>query len=199
MPLSVTDFVVDAAFRRSNGNGKIYIYRGGRYFRSSATSSEFEVENGYPELISGAGFAGAPHDLNAAVVASKDSKIHFFKGSLHYYYDDGKIRVGNGYPKQISEEWPGLPDCLDAALQFNESTYFFKGDEYWLWDDVEDQVADGYPKPIYKDWPGIPNNVDAALTDSDGNAYFFVGKQYYKYDALNYPKPACDGWAGLCA
>ena len=37
--------------------------------------------------------------------------------------------VADGYPRSISEDWPGLPDDIDAAFTWQESgaTYFFKG------------------------------------------------------------------------
>jgi hypothetical protein len=196
---SVADLIVDAAVRRVGNNGKIYTFRSDRYFRfSDAASIPTEIDNSYPEVISGNGYAGVPTDLDAAVVASKDSKLYLFKGNLLYHFTDSKSRVENGYPKKISEEWPRIPDNLDAALLYDGSTYFFKDDKFWLWNDAEDQVANGYPKSISEEWLGIPSNVDAAMTDLDGNAYFFVGKQYYKYQSDNYPRSVCEDFPGLC-
>ena len=41
-----------------------------------------------------------------------------------------------GYPKSISEGFPGVPDNVDAAFVWggNNKIYFFKGSQYWKFD-----------------------------------------------------------------
>ena len=86
----------------------------------------------------------------------------------------------DGYPRKIQEDWPGLPDNIDAAVTWTDNgmTYFFKGDKYWKFDNQE-PIKD-YPKLISEGFDGIPNNVDAAFVwGGNGKIYFFKGVKYF--------------------
>ena len=45
--------------------------------------------------------------------------------------------------RQISADWPGLPDDIDTAVTWpdNGMTYFFKGSQYWKFHNKEPQVG----------------------------------------------------------
>ena len=83
--------------------------------------------------------------------------------------------VAPGYPRLISDNWPGLPGHIDAAFTYrNGKTYFFKGSQYWRF--VDTKMDDDYPKLISEGFRGIPDNVDAAFVWSgNGKIYFFKG------------------------
>ena len=103
-----------------------------------------------------------------------------------------------GYPRKISEDWPGLPNNIDAAVTWsgNNLTTFFKGSQFWMFSNKE--PLDGYPMEISQTAKGIPNNLDAAFQWSgNGKIYLFKNDQYWKFDpnreagnrvAPNYPK-----------
>jgi len=127
-----------------------------------------------------------------AIVQTGDGSSYVFKGQNYWMITDSGVAFG--YPRSISQDWPGLPSCIDAALTWRSRkiTYFFKGDKYWRF---TDQLPDpGYPKDI-SNWSGLPSNLDAAFQwGRNGFLYFFKGSQYWKYDtdlkkmSSGYPK-----------
>ncbi len=72
----------------------------------------------------------------------------WLQGSLYWRLTDDS--VAKGYPRNIRDDWEGLPNNIDAALTWpdNEKTYFFKGSRYWKFHN--DEPEDGYPKSISK-------------------------------------------------
>lgn len=60
-----------------------------------------------------------------AIFNSNDGSTFAFKGDKYYKLTENAI--AEGYPKLISEGWPGLPRDIDAAFTYkNGKTYFFK-------------------------------------------------------------------------
>jgi hypothetical protein len=46
---------------------------------------------------------------------------NFFEGDEHNRYDIASDKSDSGYPRKISEHWPGLwPDGVDAAVNWGE-------------------------------------------------------------------------------
>lgn len=131
------------------------------------------------------------------------------QGSKYWRFHDKKM--GNGYPKEISVGFAGIPNDIDTAFVWsgNGKTYIFKGmsdhrlpdehcthsltlsisqiahstgDQYWRFDSKSDPpVSNRYPKPI-KNWVGLPSSVDAAFKWENGLTYFFKGTQYYRFN-----------------
>ena len=61
----------------------------------------------------------------AAPRGNDDGSTFAFKGDKYYKLTENAI--ADGYPKLISEGWPGLPSDIDAAFTYkNGKTYFFK-------------------------------------------------------------------------
>lgn len=120
---------IDAAFTYKNG--KTYFFQGTKYWRYSGR----QVDGDYPKEIS-EGFTGIPDHLDAALVWGGNGKIYFYKGSKFWRFDPLKRPpVKSTYPKPISN-WEGLPNNIDAALQYtNGYTYFFKDDKYYRFND----------------------------------------------------------------
>jgi matrix metalloproteinase-14 (membrane-inserted) len=121
-----------------------------------------------------------------------------FKGDKYWMMTDDS--VAPGYPRKISDSWPGLPSNIDAALTWKSTgyTFFFKGYQYWRFTDRS--PSPGYPKDI-SNWQGLPANLDAAIEwGKDGDLYFFAGSQYWKYDtdlqkmARGYPRDMSAAW-----
>jgi len=136
-------------------------------------------------------------------------RTYFFSGEDYYRYNDVTFAIDPGYPKKISDNWPGIPNNVDAATVYSNpdsqttSLYFFKGDKYYRYNIDKSKVDPGYPKPISV-WNGVPNDLDAALElGSNNQVYFFKGDKYWKYDKANnkvlpgYPLKIKDEWGGM--
>jgi len=134
----------------------------------------------------------------------KDGGTYVFRRSKYWKLTD--TGVAEGYPRQISDDWEGLPNNLDAAFSWkNGKTYFLKGSRYWRYSPESFGKLDrGFPKDISKGFEGIPNNIDAAFVwAKNDKIYFFKGSNYWKFDprkdppvAETYPRPLSN-WEGV--
>lgn len=136
-----------------------------------------------------------------AVFNTADGATYAFKDDKYYRLTENA--VAEGYPKLISEGWPGLPNNIDAAFTYkNGKTYFFKGSKYWRYNL---RTLDGdYPKEISEGFTGIPDSIDAAMVwGGNGKIYFYKGAKFWRFDPLKrppvkstYPKPVSN-WEGI--
>lgn len=136
-----------------------------------------------------------------AIFNTPDGASYAFKEDKYYKLTENA--VAEGYPKLISEGWPGLPNSIDAAFTYkNGKTYFFKGSKYWRYNGR--QLDGDYPKEISEGFTGVPDNVDAAMVwGGNGKIYFFKGSKFWRFDPLKrppvkstYPKPVSN-WEGI--
>ena len=79
--------------------------------------------------------------VDAAMVFT-DNKTYIFQENLVYRWVLGKNnlylpkgKVEDGWPKNITEVFPGVPNNLDTAFQWyhDKRVYFFKGSFYYIW------------------------------------------------------------------
>ncbi|XP_055315520.1 matrix metalloproteinase-14 isoform X2 [Sitodiplosis mosellana] len=136
-----------------------------------------------------------------AMFNTADGNTYAFKDNNYYRLTENA--VAEGYPKRISDGWPGLPGHIDAAFTYkNGKTYFFKGSQYWRYSGR--QMDGDYPKEISDGFTGIPDNLDAALVwGGNGKIYFYKGSKFWRFDPLKrppvkstYPKPLSN-WEGV--
>nr|XP_019556503.1 matrix metalloproteinase-14 isoform X4 [Aedes albopictus] len=166
---------IDAAFTYKNG--KTYFFQGTKYWRYSGR----QVDGDYPKEIS-EGFTGIPDHLDAALVWGGNGKIYFYKGSKFWRFDPLKRPpVKSTYPKPISN-WEGLPNNIDAALQYtNGYTYFFKDDKYYRFNDRTfsiDQSDPPFPRPVAHWWYGCKNTPSTFDTLAAGTDERPAGDDY---------------------
>lgn len=136
-----------------------------------------------------------------AIFNTADGSTYAFRAEKYYKLTENA--VADGYPKLISEGWPGLPNNIDAAFTYkNGKTYFFKKSKFYRY---KDRSIDGnYPIEISKGFPGVPNNIDAAMVwGGNGKIYFFKENKFWQFDPLKrppvkftYPKPIAN-WEGI--
>jgi hypothetical protein len=89
-----------------------------------------------------------------------------------------------GYPRDISDDWDGLPDRIDASFTIKGRTYFFKGSEYWLFKEFG-KLERKYPRQISRTFKNVPEDLDAILllkTKPKDQLFFFKGSTYCPYD-----------------
>ena len=93
------------------------------------------------------------HSMDAAFVWGGNGRLYFFKGDKYWRYNDRLKRIDHGYPRPIRGAWNGVPDNLDAAMQWkNGKSYFFKGIRYYGLDDHTLTVPSIYPRRISTYW-----------------------------------------------
>jgi len=94
--------------------------------------------------------------MDAAMEWPGNGRTYFFKGEEYWRYSWYSKRADNGYPKKIKNAWLGVPNDLNAALQWkNGKTYFMKGRRYYaLRRRGRPRVAPEYPKDIATYWMG---------------------------------------------
>ena len=125
------------------------------------------MDDSYPKNFSNA-FEGVPRNIDAAMVWPGNNKIYFFKGSKYWKFDPQKNpSVDKLYPRPI-ENWKGIPDNLDSAMQYsNGKTYFFKNGEYYRFDNkkgaVDDSAEPKYPRETGLWWFGCKEESDPLI------------------------------------
>ncbi len=114
-------------------------------------------------------------------------KLFFFNRDKYVRWDVDAGGIDPGYPRLISDGWPGLPfGRIDAAVNVDpESVYFFCGNKYARFNTMTNRVDDGYPESVQKRWVGVTfDRIDAATYWGNAKVYFFCGNQYIRYDTV---------------
>ncbi|XP_057677904.1 vitronectin b [Corythoichthys intestinalis] len=117
-------------------NGSVYAFRGEYFFELDDTS----VLPGYPKRIQDVW--GIPGPVDAAFTRINcQGKSYIFKGRKYWRFD-GDV-LDEGFPRDISQGFDGVPDDLNAAFAVpaasyrqKEKAYFFKGDVYHVYEFV---------------------------------------------------------------
>ncbi|XP_040282632.1 hemopexin isoform X2 [Bufo bufo] len=103
------------------------------YFRGDSVWMGFQgptqhLNKTFPGMTGPVDAAFRNHNENRAL---EHQRTYLFKGSLVWSYFEGQLVMG--YPRLISQEFPGVPDNLDAAVECHrgecrtDSILFFKG------------------------------------------------------------------------
>lgn len=115
-------------------NGSIYAFRGEYFFELDDSS----ILPGYPKLIQDTWGISGP--ISAAFTRINcQGKSYIFKGSRYWRFS-GDV-LDEGFPRDISEGFDGIPNDVDAAFTLpapnhrgKEKAYFFKGDKYYKYE-----------------------------------------------------------------
>ena len=115
------------------------------------------------------------------------------QGSRYWRFTN--FKVDDGYPKDLSEGFAGVPSSVDTALVWsgNGKIYFFKGSKYWRFDpNQKPPIKSTYPKDI-SNWEGLPDaNLDAAFQYSNGYTYFFKDGNYWRFNDRSFKVNRCN-------
>lgn len=115
--------------------------QGTQYWRYINTT----MDGDYPKEISD-GFTGIPDHLDAATVWTGNGKIYFYKGTKFWRFDpSSKPPVRSNYPKLI-KNWQGIPDHVNAAVNYKGYTYFFQDNAYYRFNDRTFSVSVANPR-----------------------------------------------------
>ncbi|MGW4371984.1 hemopexin repeat-containing protein [Nocardia takedensis] len=192
---------------------KAYFIRGGMYSRYDTAADR--VDASYPKAIA-SGWSGIDKTPFAngwdSAVDWGDGRLFLFRGSEYLRVDHAANGIHGGV-RPISDGWPalaavGFGDTIQAAINWGTGVaYFFRGDLYVGYDIAADTADPALP--IRDNWPGMAeagfgDTIDSAVMWDNGNAYFFKGDQYVRYEigkgvAEGYPLPIADYWPGFAA
>nr|XP_046259875.1 hemopexin [Scatophagus argus] len=176
-----------------NEEGHLYFFKGDHLFKGLHGKAELSNES-FPELdehhhLGHVDAAFRLHDENS----THHDHIFLFLDDKVFSYDKHKLE--DGFPKPISEVFPGIPDHLDAAVQCpkpecdEDSVIFFKGDKIFHYN-VKTKAVDE------KEFKTMPNCTSAVRFME--HYYCFHGHMFSKFDPKTgdvhsrYPKEARD-------
>ncbi|XP_071061274.1 uncharacterized protein [Pseudochaenichthys georgianus] len=97
---------------------------------------------GKPRALSHFGFPAWVQDVDAAVHIVKTGRTLFFMHDIYWSYNENRRVMDFGYPKYISEDFPGVNTTIDAAVYKEGFIYFFDGPQVYKYDYAQKRVMD---------------------------------------------------------
>lgn len=176
---------------------ELYFVRGSKFVRYNRDRKVTYAVQPLSELLPGlaeAGFERIDDAFRAKGLLSPsgeklDRKLLLFRKNRVLRFDIDKMKVDEGYPKLLSEEFPGMPfERIDAGMVAGPDTiYFFYGNQYVRFNPLKNHVDEGYPQLTAKRWVGLTfDRLDSAVYWGNSKVYFFKGDQHIRYDLANY-------------
>ena len=157
-------------------------------------------------------------DWTGSVKPGPQDSVYFFKQRQYIRWNVEAERLDDGYPRDISDGWPGLAESRDGAILSgamhvpgwgNRIFFFFPGDrEIVTWDVHTHRLLDAHvpvdtllPSSLTSDGHFTPLYVDAG---DSRKVYAFRGDTYTRFtvhpgaipsgDDPGYPRKIGDGW-----
>nr|XP_013765850.1 PREDICTED: matrix metalloproteinase-20-like [Pundamilia nyererei] len=96
---------------------------------------------GKPRALSQFGFPVWVQDVDAAVHIAKTGRTLFFMHDIYWSYNENRKVMDFGYPRFISEGFPGLNSTINAALHKDGFIYFFVGPQVYKYDYTQKLVV----------------------------------------------------------
>ncbi|KAE8627628.1 hypothetical protein XENTR_v10007072 [Xenopus tropicalis] len=104
---------IDAAYENPITE-QILVFKGAKY----TALNGFDVLPGYPRNIYSLGFPKTVKRIDAAVHIEHLAKTYFFVANKYWSYDEDKQQMDKGFPKLIRDDFPGIPEKINAALYY---------------------------------------------------------------------------------
>ncbi|XP_029302141.1 matrix metalloproteinase-20 [Cottoperca gobio] len=96
---------------------------------------------GKPRALSHFGFPVWVQDVDAAVHIVKTGRTLFFMHDIYWSYNENRRVMDFGYPKYISEDFPGVNTTINAAVHKDGFIYFFDGPQVYKYDYAHKHVV----------------------------------------------------------
>ncbi|XP_023126971.2 matrix metalloproteinase-20-like [Amphiprion ocellaris] len=96
---------------------------------------------GKPRALSHFGFPAWVQDVDAAVHVPKTGRTFFFMHDIYWSYNENRKVMDFGYPKYISERFPGVNATINAAIHKEGFIYFFLGPQVYKYDYTQKHVV----------------------------------------------------------
>ncbi|KAK3569104.1 hypothetical protein QTP86_022133, partial [Hemibagrus guttatus] len=184
-----SELVFDAAIE--DKEGVHYFFKDDHVFKGFHGDGELTNKT-FPELDNHLlGHVDAAFHMPSEDSPDHHEHLYFFLDDKVFSYENHKLE--DGYPKAISEVFPGIPDHLDAAVEChkpdcpNNTVVFFKGHEIYHFDIDTKEVHE-------KEFQSMPN-CSAAFRYA-GHYYCLHGHDFSKFNPNTgevhgkYPKEA---------
>ncbi|KAF3847943.1 hypothetical protein F7725_020971 [Dissostichus mawsoni] len=110
-------------------------------FMSMFWTVKGSLVRGKPRALSHFGFPAWVQDVDAAVHIVKTGRTLFFMHDIYWSYNENRRVMDFGYPKYISEDFPGVNTTINAAVYKEGFIYFFDGPQVYKYDYTQKQVV----------------------------------------------------------
>uniref|UniRef100_A0A3B4ASW5 Peptidase metallopeptidase domain-containing protein n=1 Tax=Periophthalmus magnuspinnatus TaxID=409849 RepID=A0A3B4ASW5_9GOBI len=129
--------VFDAA---TSIRGDLFFFKNGYYWRKSRSFNGIRLVKipcipGYPKPLTNLGLPSWVTKVDAAVYVTSTRKTLIFVRNKYWSYDEARNQMDYGYPRYITQDFPGIGSRVDAAFENYGYLYFSNGprqSEYYL-------------------------------------------------------------------
>jgi len=154
----------DAVYRRTDG--KIVLFKDTKYYVYYTIRNPRQVDSG--SIFSK--YRGLSNDvkkIDAAFIWSGNGRTYLFSGDKYFRYDEWRQSIDSNYPRDISQNWKGVPGNVDAVFEWrNGKTYFFQDKNYYRLNNYYVKVEDNYPRSIAKIWTQCSSDLVGGVENS---------------------------------
>ncbi|XP_045873746.1 macrophage metalloelastase isoform X2 [Meles meles] len=127
---------IQAAYEVGPRN-QVFLFKDDKYW----LISNLRAQPRYPRNIHSLGFPDFVKKIDAAVFNPLLYKTYFFVGDQYWRYNEKRRLMDPGYPKLITDYFPGLRPTIDAVYYYNRHYYFFQGSNIFEYDVVSQRVT----------------------------------------------------------
>ncbi|GAB1293850.1 Stromelysin-2 [Apodemus speciosus] len=120
---------LDAAYEAHNKDS-VLMFKGSQFWAVRGN----EVQAGYPKSIHTLGFPPTVKKIDAAVFEKENKKTYFFVGDKYWRFDETRHLMDKGFPRLITDDFPGIDSQVDAVLHEFGFFYFFCGSSQFEFD-----------------------------------------------------------------
>lgn len=147
-------------------NGKAYFFDGDHYYRYDIKEKKADDGSPFPTLPNWRGVIPGPNrssEIHAAFLWPNGFG-YLFQDNQYYKFNVADDKVEAGYPKLISEGWPGLASSgqqfvaafvWPELIEGRQKAFFFHHTIYYRYDVADDHIDPGYPLNIEGNWKGL--------------------------------------------
>ncbi|XP_037361615.1 stromelysin-2 [Talpa occidentalis] len=120
---------IDAAYEVTSRD-TVFIFKGKQFWAIRGN----EAQAGYPKGIHTLGFPSTISKIDAAISDKEKKKTYFFTEDKYWRFDERRGSMDPGFPKLITEEFPGIGPKVDAVFEAFGFFYFFSGSSQMQFD-----------------------------------------------------------------
>ncbi|XP_006887411.1 PREDICTED: stromelysin-2-like [Elephantulus edwardii] len=107
----------------------VFLFKGNQFWASNGNV----LQAGYPKSIHMLGFPPTVEKIDAAV-SDKKNKTYFFVDDKYWRFDENSQSMDQGFPRLITEDFPGIEPKIDAVFETFGFFYFFSGSSQFEFD-----------------------------------------------------------------